>query len=94
MSRPWSDPLQHQPSACLDRWESVYHVHKPDEEMRILGEVDPRKGLRVGIGAHAFELVSPFDGCVLVLHDSPTLALVDDNESPNVALQPVLDSIR
>jgi hypothetical protein len=53
VSRRQSDPLQHESLARLNRWDLVYLIHEPNEEVRILGTVDLREKAGMGTSAHA-----------------------------------------
>ena len=64
LSRRQSDPFQHEPLARLDRWGLLCLIHEPNEEVRILGAVDLREKVGMGMGAHADPPLNVFFGCV------------------------------
>ena len=59
VSRLQSDPFQHEALARLDRWELLCLIHEPNEEVRILGMVDLRKKVGMGMRGHVDLLWDP-----------------------------------
>jgi hypothetical protein len=52
LSRQESEPFQHKPLTRLDRWGLLGLIEKPHEEVWILGAVDLREKVGMGMGTH------------------------------------------
>jgi hypothetical protein len=63
LARRKREPFQHEPLARLDRCRLLCLIHEPYEEVRILGAVDLREQVGMGMGTHADPPLNVFLCC-------------------------------